>query len=114
MADIKDLKQWERNLVASKVRAELKKLDNSGFNSPKDNRNPVWSKRSHWSVIYKKPGFEDVIMFKRKKDAVAVYEWMKEHWNGVGNWEPSFMDYLLENKNYAFANEYKGEVGMTD
>lgn len=78
---------------------------NSGFN------NKYVASRRCWAVKYTdNTGYRATVCFKRKIDAVAVYEWMiAAKWNGAGDYEGAFLNWARENR-HLVAYTFKGEL----
>ena len=82
-----------------------------GFNGCNGSNNRYVPSRSCWSVFYTDSnGYRAECNFKRKMDAVAVYEWMTQtDWDGNGDYEGLFMDWALETKHPVWQS-FKGEI----
>ena len=69
---------------------------------------PTFSK---WCVCYTDAsGYRAETCFKRKCDAVAVFDWMlATDWNGVGDFEDKFVAWAIANR-HAVAFTFQGEI----
>ena len=98
--------------TANALNAELTKSNSmGGFNGCSGGNNKYVPSRSCWSVFYTdESGYRAELNFKRKMDAVAVFEWMTvADWDGVGDYEGAFMEWARVNANKVWGS-FKGEL----
>lgn len=98
--------------TAIAINAELtQEYSQGGFNGRSGFNNKYVASRKCWAVRYTdSTGYRATICFKRKIDAVAVYEWMVSFdWDGRGDYQGLFIDWARANKN-PIANTFKGEL----
>ena len=94
------------------LNAELTKSKSpGGFNGCSGGNNKYVPSRLCWTVFYTDTtGYRAELNFKRKMDAVAVFEWMiATDWDGAGDYEGMFMKWAHETKNPVW-HSFKGEL----
>ncbi len=99
-------------MIATTTNPELRKSESlGGFNGKSGFNNKYVASRVCWSVFYTdNTGYRAECNFKRKCDAVAVYEWMVEtEWNGRGCYEDAFLNWARNNR-HPVAFTFKGEL----
>ena len=98
--------------MAVAINPELQKSQSAGgWNNNSGFSNKYIASRSCWSVFYTdSTGYRAECCFKRKCDAVAVYEWMTTTgWNGEGDYTGEFLRWAIENR-HQVAFTFKGEL----
>lgn len=101
-----------KNNNALAVNAELvQDYSLGGFNGKSGWNNKYVASRKCWCVKYTdNTGYRATICFKRKVDAVAVYNWVTAtNWDGSGDYEGAFLNWACENK-LQVAYTFKGEL----
>ena len=91
---------------------EIKKSESTGgFNTASGGLRKYIAGRLCWSVFYTDAsGYRAETCFKRKCDAVAVFDWMlATDWNGVGDFEDKFVAWAIANR-HAVAFTFQGEI----
>ena len=99
-------------MIATAINPELRKSDSlGGWNGNSGFNNKYVASRVCWSVFYTdNTGYRAECNFKRKCDAVAVYEWMIETgWDGRGDYETAFLIWANEHRNAVWIT-FKGEL----
>ncbi len=99
-------------MITATVSPELRKSESlGGFNGKSGFNNKYIASRVCWSVFYTdRTGYRAECNFKRKCDAVAVYEWMiATDWSGEGDYEGLFLKWAIDNK-HPVAFTFKGEL----